>query len=148
MRPLLQALRFRVTAGSWTFGIYYPPYRPPRPKSQHRADVEIYHLLLCRLRDWHAGKQSREIDLWAIIAMGVLKQRLHWDDDRLQDFVNHHRTIRQTLGHDILDDSSYELQTIRANAERMTSELPKEVGSAGSRDGTQGSKKIRLARRS
>lgn len=79
----------------------------------------------------HNGRldvDRREMDLWAILVMGVLKQGLHLDDYRLQDFVNHHQTIRQMLGHDILDDSSYELQTIQENVERVTPELLREVG--------------------
>ncbi len=31
VRPLFQALRFRVTAGSWTLGILSPPILPPCP---------------------------------------------------------------------------------------------------------------------
>ena len=82
------------------------------------------HILQSALRDI----DRREVDIWAILVMGILKQGLHWDDYRLQDFVNHHRTIREMLGHDILDESEYELQTIRNNVECVTPELLREVG--------------------
>lgn len=89
---------------------------------------------LSRLLDEHILQSTRrdidrrEVDIWAILVMGILKQGLHWDDYRLQDFVNHHRTIREMLGHDILDESEYELQTIRNNVERVPPELLREVG--------------------
>ena len=89
---------------------------------------------LCRLLDEHILQSARrdidrqEMDVWAILVMGVLKQGLLWDDHRLEDFVNHHRTIRKMLGHDILDESEYEFQTIRKNVERVPPELLREVG--------------------
>ena len=89
---------------------------------------------LSRLLDEHILQRARraidrqEMDIWAILVMGVLKQGLHWDDYRLKDFVNHHRKIREMLGHDVMDESHYELQTIRNNVKRVTPELLREVG--------------------
>ena len=60
--------------------------------------------------------------------MGVLKQGLRCDCDRLQNQADGHIKIRQMLGHGNLDESEYELQTIRNSAKLMTPELLREAG--------------------
>ena len=53
------------------------------------------------------------MDLWRILVLGVLKQGLGCDFDRLQDLANNHRTVRAMLAHgDFADDGRYELQTL------------------------------------
>ena len=81
------------------------------------------HILPDRRRD--TGRPG--MDLWAVLVMGVLKQGLRCDYDRLQDLVNAHAKIRQMLGHGPLDESEYEIQNIRDNVELMTPELLREV---------------------
>ena len=81
------------------------------------------HVLPDRRRD--TGRPG--MDFWSIIVMGVLKQGLNCDYDRLQDLANEHGSIRKMLGHADFDDSAYELQTIRDNVELMTPELLREV---------------------
>ena len=81
------------------------------------------HVLPDRRRD--TGRPGME--LWAIIVMGVLKQGLNCDYDRLQDLANEHGSIRKMLGHGDVDDSPYELQTIRDNVELLTPELLRET---------------------
>ena len=44
------------------------------------------------------------MDLWQILVLGVLKQGLGCDFDRLHDLTNHHQTIRAFLGHGDFDD--------------------------------------------
>ena len=82
------------------------------------------HILPDRRRD--TGRPG--MDLWAVLVMGVLKQGLRCDYDRLQDLVNAHAKIRQMLGHGPLDESEYEIQNIRDNVELMTPELLREAG--------------------
>ena len=82
------------------------------------------HILPNRRRD--TGRPG--MDLWAVLVMGVLKQGLRCDYDRLQDQVNGHVKIRQMLGHGNLDESEYEIQNIRDNVELMTPELLREAG--------------------
>ena len=60
--------------------------------------------------------------------MGVLKQGLRCDFDRLQDQADGHIKIRQMLDHGNLDESEYEIQNIRDNVELMTPELLREAG--------------------
>ena len=69
------------------------------------------------------------MDLWRILVLGVLKQGLGCDFDRLQDLANNHRTVRAMLAHgDFADDSRYELQTLIDNVSLLTPELLSAVG--------------------
>lgn len=64
------------------------------------------------------------MDMWSIFVMGVLRLSLNCDYDRLHNLVNNHKTIRQILGHGIMDDGkSYSLQTIKDNVILLTSEI-------------------------
>ena len=82
------------------------------------------HILPDRRRD--TGRPG--MDLRAVLVMGVLKQGLRCDYDRLQDQADGHIKIRQMLGHGNLDESEYEIQNIRDNVELMTPELLREAG--------------------
>ncbi len=41
--------------------------------------------------------------LWRIFILGSLRLNCNWDYDELQEIANSHRTLRQILGHGILD---------------------------------------------
>ena len=59
--------------------------------------------------------------LWRILVMGVLRLNLNWDFDRLGEMVNQHRTIRQMLGHGVVDDGEqYHVQTLKDNVSLLT----------------------------
>ena len=59
--------------------------------------------------------------LWQILVLGVLKQGLGCDFDRLHDLTNHHQTIRAFLGHGDFDDKTrYEYQTVVDNVSLLT----------------------------
>ena len=69
------------------------------------------------------------MDLWQILVLGVLKQGLGCDFDRLHDLTNHHQTIRAFLGHGDFDDQTrYEYQTVVDNVSLLTPELLSAVG--------------------
>ena len=58
--------------------------------------------------------------MWRILVLGVLKQGLGCDFDRLHNLANHHETVRAMLGHsDFADKTHYELQTIVDNVSLM-----------------------------
>jgi len=62
--------------------------------------------------------------LWRILVMGVLRLNLNWDYDRLCEMVNEHRTIRQMLGHGVMDDGErYHVQTLKDNVSLLTPEI-------------------------
>ncbi len=68
------------------------------------------------------------MEMWRILVMGVIKQGLGCDFDRLHELVNQHQTLRQFLGHPkAWDDYQYELQTIVGNVSLMSPELLIEV---------------------
>ena len=69
------------------------------------------------------------MELWRILVLGVLKQNLSCDFDRLHDLANHHETVRAFLGHgDFGDKTYYEYQTVLDNVCLLTPELLSEVG--------------------
>jgi hypothetical protein len=64
------------------------------------------------------------MDLWSIFVMGVLRLSLNCDYDRLEDLVNNHKTIRQLLGHGMIDDGKqHDLQTLKDNVTLLTPEI-------------------------
>lgn len=76
------------------------------------------------------------MEQWKILVLGVLRLGLNADYDRIQELANQHNTIRQMLGHsDWMDESRYELQTIKDNLSLFTPEIldriNQEVVSAG-----------------
>ena len=69
------------------------------------------------------------MELWQILVLGVLKQGLNCDFDRLHDLANHHETVRAFLGHsDFGDKTYYEYQTVLDNVSLLTPELLSAVG--------------------
>lgn len=61
---------------------------------------------------------------WKILVLGVLRQGLNADYDRLHELSNQHNTIRQMLGHgDWADTYRYELQTLKDNLRLFTPEI-------------------------
>ena len=61
--------------------------------------------------------------LWAIFVCGVIRLDLNADYDRLQELINQHLTLRQMLGHGMLDRAHYALQTLKDNVSLLTPEL-------------------------
>ena len=48
------------------------------------------------------------MDMWSILVMGVVKQGLGCDFDRLHELVNEHKTLRNFLGHTDWDKKLYQ----------------------------------------
>ena len=67
------------------------------------------------------------MDLWQILVLGVLKQGLNCDFDRLKELADHHETIRQMLGHGLFDKTRYHLQRLIDNVSLLTPELLQEI---------------------
>jgi len=82
--------------------------------------------------------------LWNILVMGSLRLNLNCDYDRLLELVNQHKTIRQMLGHGLVDDDeTYSLQTIRDNVQKFTPEVLDEINQIVVRAGHSLKKKKR-----
>jgi IS5 family transposase len=64
------------------------------------------------------------MDLWKILVLGTLRLRCRWDYDKLQEIANNHHTLRQMLGHGMLDFSCrYARQTLNDNLRWFTPEI-------------------------
>lgn len=64
------------------------------------------------------------MDLWKILVMGTIRLNCNWDYDKLHEIVNNHRTLRQMLGHGLMDnDEMYALQTLKDNVKLLTPEI-------------------------
>ena len=68
------------------------------------------------------------MEMWRILVMGVVKQGLGCDFDRLHELVNEHKTLRRFLGHsDVWDEHRYKYQTLVDNVSLLRPELLVEV---------------------
>jgi hypothetical protein len=61
--------------------------------------------------------------LWRILLLGTLRLNCNWDYDKVKEMADQHRKIREMLGHHILDDYVYPLQTIKDNIRLFTPEV-------------------------
>ena len=98
-----------------------------RTRRPARSCSRCWRSTLCRapIATWDV----RGLELWRILVMGVLKQGLGCDFDRLHELVNQHRTVREFLGHGAFSqDDTYEFQTIIDNVYLLTPELLSEIG--------------------
>ncbi len=73
------------------------------------------------------------MDLWRILVMGVIKQGLDCDYDRLCELAGEHKTLRAFLGHgdDAWDDARYEDQTVVDTIAHLTPVCLAAVSRAG-----------------
>ena len=91
---------------------------------------ELFELLEAHIRpdtDRTVGRPGME--MWRILVLGILKEGLNCDFDRLHDLANEHRTIRKMLGHgmDGIDNTYYVRARIVDNVALLTPELLREV---------------------
>jgi hypothetical protein len=64
------------------------------------------------------------MDLWRILVLGCVRLVCNCDFDKLQDIANNHFTLRQLLGHGMLDmDYRYPRQTLNDNLSWFTPEV-------------------------
>ena len=89
---------------------------------------ELWALLeanVCPDSDHRLGRPG--MDLWRILVLGVLKQGLDCDFDRVHELANQHRTVRAMLCHGDFDAHEYQYQTVADNVALLTPELLREV---------------------
>ena len=76
------------------------------------------------------------MDLWKILVMGTIRLNCNWDYDKLQEIVNNHKTIRQMLGHGMMDDDkTYPLQTLKDNVSLLTPEILDQINTVVVKEG-------------
>ena len=90
---------------------------------------DIFNVLEKLIPEETSAEHGRPgMTLWNILVMGTLRLNLNCDYDRLLELVNQHRTIRQMLGHGLIDDDeTYRLQTLRDNVQKFTLEVLDEI---------------------
>ena len=68
------------------------------------------------------------MSLWKILVLGTLRLNCNWDYDKVHEMSNQHKTLRQMLGHGMLDhDKEYAIQTIKDNVCLLTPEILNEI---------------------
>ena len=68
------------------------------------------------------------MELWKILVLGTLRLNCNWDYDKVKEMANEHNTLRQMMGHALMDhDYKYKLQTLRDNVGLLTPEVLDEI---------------------
>ena len=110
-------------------------YRSEKTRAELFALLEAH---ICPGIDRSVGRPA--MDMWKILVLGILKQGLGCDFDRLHELANQHKTVRQGHG-DFADDAYYEYQTVIDNISLLTPELLAEVGKLVVKTGHEVAKK-------
>jgi len=64
------------------------------------------------------------MELWKILVLGCVRLSNNCDYDKLQDFANNHRLLREMMGHGVIDSHHYySLQTLKDNVSLFTPEV-------------------------
>ncbi len=86
---------------------------------------EVFNILEEIVPDGVNTKNGRPgMNLWKILVLGTVRLNCNWDYDKLREIANNHRTLRQMLGHGIMDDDyMYPLQTLKDNISLFTPEV-------------------------
>lgn len=91
------------------------------PKLWKKVQHELWGILPLEV-DPDNGREG--MTLWRILVLGTLRLCCNWDYDKLQEIANNHITLRQILGHGILDfDYRYPRQTLCDNLRWFTPEV-------------------------
>ena len=91
-------------------------YKTPRVREQIFGYLES---ILPEEVDSDIGRPG--MDLWSILVLGTLRVNINADYDRVLELANEHKTLREMLGHGILDaEDEYALQTIKDNLTTST----------------------------
>ena len=109
---------------------------------------EVFKLLETMVPKKTNSKTGRPgMDLWKILVAGTIRINCNWDYDKLREIINNHKTIRQMLGHGMMDDDIiYPLQTLKDNISLLTPEILDEINTLVVKEGHKVllKKKIRI----
>jgi hypothetical protein len=93
--------------------------------NDEKSRSEVFKLLwkvVPKNIDKNNGRQG--MNLWRILVLGMLRLTCNCDYDKLQELANNHRTLRQMLGHGLLDNQfNYHRQTLNDNLRLFTHEV-------------------------
>ena len=83
---------------------------------------QVFHILQEQIAIKEMGRSG--MSLWRILVLGLLRQVLNADYDRLCNLANNHIELRKFLGHGMIDNQySYSLQTIKDNITLLGEEI-------------------------
>ena len=112
-------------------------YTNPQTQKELFSILETHFLPGVNLKVGRPG-----MDLWRVLVLGILKQGLGCDFDRLGELANHHDTVREMLCHsDFREKQLYNQQTIIDNVSLLSPELLSEIGKLVVSSGHKVSKK-------
>ncbi len=91
-------------------------------------DAVLGMLATCLPKEVDQTTGRMGMDYWTIFVLGVLRLALNCDYDRIAELANEHRTLREMLGHGLLDeDKRYGRTTILENVSLITPEVLEKV---------------------
>ena len=98
---------------------------------------EVFKLLETMISKETNSKTGRPgMDLWKILVAGTIRINCNWDYDKLREIINNHKTIRQMLGHGMMDDDViYPLQTLKDNISLLTPEILDQINTLVVKEG-------------
>ncbi len=83
---------------------------------------EILESMIPSGTDKNNGRPGME--LWKILVLGCVRLSHNCDYDKLHDFSNNHRGLREMLGHGLVDSAYYyRLQTLKDNVSLFTPQI-------------------------
>ena len=92
-----------------------------KPKLWKKVQRELWGIIPLEV-DPSRGREG--MTLWKIFVLGTLRLCCNWDYDKLQEIANNHMTLRQILGHGILDFAQrYPRQTLCDNLRWFTPDV-------------------------
>jgi transposase, IS5 family len=85
---------------------------------------EVFKILEGIIPEGTDSKNGRPgMELWKIFVLGNIRLVCNCDYDKLQEYANNHKGIRQMLGHPGSDTYYYALQTLKDNVSLLTPEV-------------------------
>ena len=84
--------------------------------------AQIFQILKEKITIKSIGRSG--MSLWKILILGLLRQVINADYDRLCNLANNHIELRKFLGHSMIDNSDcYSLRSIKDNIALVTEDV-------------------------
>jgi hypothetical protein len=99
----------------------------------------VFRILEERVQKGKKKTGRHGMDLWHILVLSVVRLGLDANYDRLEDFANHHKLIRQILGveTELGEGKRYSMQSIKDNVSLLDEETINKINEVVVRSGHQ-----------